>query len=205
MTPKRTEYGKSIRKEYESHLVYEHRANMTQLFPRTDGLCNTLTTVTKDNYVMAIVQRTNGRICAMRGRNPDNPSDRTSGIYLEQRLEIGGGVSNTLTTVGKDNLILAEVEMEEKTLDDYLYHGKDGNDYGIFKLSPRECGRLMGVKDRDIDKMMSVNSNSQCYKQFGNSIVVPVLEGIFSQLNIQGVKPWNQCKSEELYQRIYGN
>ena len=182
MTPKRTEYGKSIRKEYESHLVYEHRANMTQLSPRIDGLCNTLTTVTKDNYVMAIVQRTNGRICAMRGRNPDNPSDRTRGIYLEQRLEIGGGVSNTLTTVGKDNLILAEVKMEEKTLDDYLYHGKDGNDYGIFKLSHRECLRLMDVSDDDIDKMESVNSNSQCYKQAGNSIVVNVLVAIFGQL-----------------------
>lgn len=119
----------------------------------------------------------------MRGRNPDNPSDRSKGIYLEQRLEIGGGVSNTLTTVGKDNLILSEVEMdEEKTLDDYLYHGKDGNDYGIFKLSHRECLRLMDVSDDDIDKMESVNSNSQCYKQAGNSIVVNVLVAIFGQL-----------------------
>lgn len=46
-------------------------------------------------------------IVAMRGRNPDNPSDRRKGIYLEQRLEINrGGISNTITTVQKDNLVL---------------------------------------------------------------------------------------------------
>lgn len=50
--------------------------------------------------------------CAMRGRNPDNPSDRTPGIKLEQRIEINyGGVSNCLTTVSKDTLIL-EITIE---------------------------------------------------------------------------------------------
>ena len=44
---------------------------------------------------------------AMRGRNPENPSDRTPGIELEQRLEINNtGCTNTLTTVQKDNLVL---------------------------------------------------------------------------------------------------
>lgn len=86
---------------------------------------------------------------------------------------------------------------EEKTVEDYLYTAKDGEQYGIFKLSPRECGRLMGVKDSDIDKMLAVNSNSQCYKQYGNSIVVPVLCGIFSQLNIKGVTPWNKATYEQ--------
>lgn len=43
----------------------------------------------------------------MRGRNPDNPSDRTKGGYLEQRLEPNIlGISNTITTVTKDNLVL---------------------------------------------------------------------------------------------------
>ena len=87
---------------------------------------------------------------------------------------------------------------EEKTVEDYLYTGKDGEQYGIFKLSPRECGRLMGVKDSDIDKMLAVNSNSQCYKQYGNSIIVPVLCALFSQLHIKGVKPWNERSEEEI-------
>lgn len=52
----------------------------------------------------------------------------------------------------------------------------------VRKLTPRECGRLMGVRDEDITKMLEVNSNSQCYKQFGNSIVVDVLYYIFKQM-----------------------
>lgn len=44
---------------------------------------------------------------AMRGRNPDNPSDRTSGIHTEQRIEPNmDGKTNCLTSVQKDNLIL---------------------------------------------------------------------------------------------------
>ena len=89
-----------------------------------------------------------------------------------------------------------------KKIDDYLLTAKDGEQYGVFKLTPRECGRLMGVNDNDINKMFSVNSNSQCYKQFGNSIVVPVLMGIFSQLNIKGVKPWNEQTEAERYELI---
>lgn len=62
------------------------------------------------------------------------------------------------------------------------------DEYSIRKLTPRECGRLMGVADEDITKMEKVNSNSQLYKQFGNSIVVDVLCAIFKQLNIEQEK-----------------
>lgn len=82
-------------------------------------------------------------------------------------------------------------------LDDHLYKG-----FGVFKLTPRECGRLMGVSDKDINRMLEVNSNTQCYKQYGNSIVVPVLMGLFSQLNIAGVKTWNEMDENERYQII---
>ena len=50
--------------------------------------------------------------------------------------------------------------------------------------------------------MFAVNSNSQCYKQYGNSIVVPVLMAIFSQLNIAGVEPWNDRTENEIYELI---
>ena len=101
MTPKRTEHGKAIRKEYESHQVYEHRADMTTLEPRDDGLSNTLTTVTKDNYVLE------PQIVGCRGRNPDDPSDRTAGSPTEQRLELNSeSISNCLTSVSKDNYVL---------------------------------------------------------------------------------------------------
>lgn len=50
------------------------------------------------------------------------------------------------------------------------------------KLTPRECWRLMGFTDEDFAKAEKVNSNTQLYKQAGNSIVVPVLEAIFRQM-----------------------
>ena len=56
--------------------------------------------------------------------------------------------------------------------------------YRIRKLTPIECGRLMGVSDEDINKMAAVNSNTQLYKQFGNSIVVDVMCDMFKNLNI---------------------
>jgi len=49
-------------------------------------------------------------------------------------------------------------------------------------LTPKECGRLMGFKDSEIDKLMAITSDNQLYKQFGNSIVVNVLEEIFKEL-----------------------
>lgn len=53
----------------------------------------------------------------------------------------------------------------------------------IRKLTPRECGRLQGVSDEDITKIeKSGVSNSAQYKLYGNSIAVPCLEGIFTQL-----------------------
>lgn len=55
--------------------------------------------------------------------------------------------------------------------------------YRIRKLTPKECMRLMGVKDEDTDKMKGAGiSDSQMYKLAGNSIVVNVLQGIYYQL-----------------------
>ena len=52
----------------------------------------------------------------------------------------------------------------------------------IRKLTPKECWRLMGFDDEDFEKASQVNSNSQLYKQAGNSIVVNVLENILKNL-----------------------
>lgn len=55
--------------------------------------------------------------------------------------------------------------------------------YRIRKLTPKECMRLMGVSDGDFGKMKEAGiSDSQLYKMAGNSIVVNVLEGIFTQM-----------------------
>ena len=52
----------------------------------------------------------------------------------------------------------------------------------IRKLTPKECWRLMGFDDEDFEKASKVNSNTQLYKQAGNSIVVNVLAAIFKEL-----------------------
>lgn len=137
------------------------------------GVCITLTTHGNMSFrrcgTVAVAE--NERvIVAQRGRNPENPKARKGGLPTEQRLEVGPDrICNTLTTVQKDNMVLDKAR------------------YRIRRLTPRECGRLMGVKDSDIDRMAAVNSNSQLYKQFGNSIVVDVMCAMFRKLNIKGV------------------
>lgn len=55
--------------------------------------------------------------------------------------------------------------------------------YRIRKLTPKECMRLMNVSDEDFEKMKAAGiSDSQLYRMAGNSIVVSVLEGIFTQM-----------------------
>lgn len=116
------------------------------------------------------------QIVASRGRNPDNPSDRTAGMPTEQVLEPNvDGVCNALTKVQKDNMLLEITEQ-----------------YRVRKLTPKECWRLMGFSDEDYEKAAEVNSKTQLYKQAGNSIVKDVLMAIFSQLNIKGIPMWNE-------------
>ena len=68
----------------------------------------------------------------------------------------------------------------------YIYEDNimklDENSIRIRKLTPKECWRLMGIDDEDFNNAEKVNSNTQLYKQAGNSIVVNVLESIFREL-----------------------
>lgn len=164
LTPKRTEYGKQIRRLYESGMIKESRHNMTELEPRQDGVCNTLTTVQKDNMVLVKQATKQGYAeCELGGMAdlsfPDSATRRG-------RVQEYG---NVCPTIMAQNQELCRIETQ----------------YRIRKLTPRECGRLMGVSDEDIDKMAEVNSNTQLYKQFGNSIVVDVMCAMFRNLNIK--------------------
>lgn len=170
------------------------------------GCSPTLSTMQGGNQEPKILE---SQIVAMRGRNPDNPSDRTVGNPTEQRLEVNmQGTSNCLTSVQKDNLLLENniqkvgqissngsqcgTVISDNGISANLVAGTHGyannhiaTQYRIRKLTPRECGRLMGVSDEDISKMAAVNSNTQLYKQFGNSIVVDVMCAMFKNLNIK--------------------
>lgn len=69
-----------------------------------------------------------------------------------------------------------------QTLTTFQDKGVVINDLRIRKLTPKECWLLMGFDDEDFEKASKVNSNSQLYKQAGNSICVPVLMAIFKEL-----------------------
>lgn len=205
----RTEEGKALRKEYESGAIHHGFNEHREMELRTDGVSNTLSTVQKDNYICE------KSIVAMRGRNPENPSDRTVGSPTEQRLEPNSqGLCNTLTSVQKDNLVMEPVlvgGIGEKWGDKQYRQGNrvydsesvamavtsqplgnmGGNSYmyltrepqyRIRKLTPRECWRLMDFTDEDFEKAAQVNSNTQLYKQAGNSIVKNVLVAILGQM-----------------------
>lgn len=144
-------------------------------------------------------------IAASRGRNPENPNDRTAGIELEQRLEIkADGTSNTLTTIQKDNLVVEPMALDEQN----EYIRTDGcvgtimtdgsspkhnnriiepnellDNCSVRKLTPKECFRLMTFDDADYEKCKAAGiSDSALYKQAGNSIVVIILMAIFKEL-----------------------
>lgn len=97
------------------------------------------------------------------------------GIYTN-RVEKKRGVvqRNSIPTLKTSSSEIAVVVEDKEDL------------ISLRRLTPRECWRLMGWKDEDIDKAFSSGvSDTQLYKMAGNSIVVSCLEGIFS--NLKGV------------------
>lgn len=132
-----------------------------------NGISPTITTMQGGNREPMIIDEP--KIIAMRGRNPINPSCRTAGIHTEQRFEMNkNGITNCLTTVQKDNLVLEPNASKVK--------------YRIRKLTPKETWRLMDFTDESYNKAKEVNSNTKLYMQAGNAIVVNVLVAIIGQL-----------------------
>ena len=136
-----------------------------------------------DNLVPKIVDsRTWGGIVYVKQATKDGSIPcRIGGVadlnYPDSKTRRGrvienGEVSPTLTTENIPNV-----------LENWIWE-VDGQKYliRIRKLTPRECWRLMDFSDEDFDKAQAVNSNSQLYKQAGNSIVKNVLCEVFRRL-----------------------
>ena len=135
----------------------------------TDGISPTVTTCGGGNQEVKILEpqvmtpkRTeHGKAVRKAYENGEHKESRHTMTELEPRED---GITNTLATVQKDNLVI-----EPKNR--------------IRKLTPLECWRLMGFDDADHEKAVQAGvSNSQRYKQAGNSIVVNVLEAIFKEM-----------------------
>ena len=88
--------------------------------------------------------------------NISRPNSKT------RRGRVGKNIANTLLTTDEQGVVLS--------------------DYKIRKLTPKECWRLQGFPDELFDKAQEVNSNSQLYKQAGNSVTVNVVEEIAKRL-----------------------
>lgn len=87
----------------------------------------------------------------------------------------GGGMTPMITD--------ADIETTKSKEFIEQMRGHEKMQYRIRKLTPRECFRLMGVDDADIDKIQAAGiSNAQQYKMAGNSIVVDVLYHIFRKM-----------------------
>ena len=170
-----------------------------------NGIAPTLTKMDGGNRQPFIIEE-EPFIVASRGRNVENPSDRTAGIPTEQRLEPNfSGCTNTLTSVQKDNYVVELIVCEERkdegirlfkddcvgtlrTIDacgDKRVLEPSGVKWRIRKLTPKECIRLMNFTDKDYEAMAKFVSNSAVYKQAGNSIIVSCLIAIMSSLFIE--------------------
>lgn len=111
-----------------------------------------------DNFIKVKEATKKGYDIAIEGDsiNLEQPNSKT------RRGRVGKQVDQTLTTSCNQGVL--------------------GNGIRIRKLTPKECWRLMGFTDEDFEKAQKVNSNTQLYKQAGNSIVKQVLMAIFRQM-----------------------
>lgn len=135
-----------------------------QLELKKDGNTNTLTTVQKDNVVIVPQNTKQGYAIAHVGDGIyTNRADSKRGVVQRESIP-------TLKTSNKDIAVVV---------------GDPIDLISIRRLTPRECWRLMGWSDDDIDKAFKANvSETRLYKMAGNSIIVNCLEAIFK--NIRG-------------------
>jgi DNA (cytosine-5)-methyltransferase 1 len=155
LTQKGTEFGKQVRKDYESGNLKTERKNIQQLEPRTDGVCNTITSVQKDNLVVVNEAPELMMMGSLEGGKWDKMHESIRRYYSPN------GISPTVTAMGGGN-------QEPKTV----------LNQRIRRLTPLECMRLQGYPDDYIKPC----SDSQTYKQAGNSITVNVMKAIIKNL-----------------------
>ena len=137
----RTDYGKEIRKDYESGNIDISRHEFLAHEVRDDGITNTLSTVQKDNQLAV-------KVAEVKENN---------GIFVK--------ISEELTVYA-------------------VWYEKYQCYIAIRRLTPKECFRLQGWTDNYFEKAAFVNSDSQLYKQAGNGVTVNVIEAIAERMRI---------------------
>ena len=146
---KRNEYGKAIRKAYESGKIKVRRKDLKKFSLKKSNVSNTLTTVQKDNLIGMV---------------------KTDKIEIDSRRFKENGKPTFSANVADRNGVML----------------KNGKSIAIRKLTPRECWRLQGFSDEQFDKAKKAGiSDTQLYKQAGNAVTVDVIEQIGKRLVIE--------------------
>lgn len=138
------------------------------------GLAPTLSTMQGGGQEPKIIQRGHGY---NQGGEHDIAPTLTSNSYQENNLVKVVDFYNKIT---KDEVGTLTSSGGGSTVRAGSFGITDG--YRIRKLTPRECWRLQGFPDWAFDKAQKVNSNSQLYKQAGNSVTVSVIAAIAKEL-----------------------
>lgn len=195
LTPRRTEYGKQIRKEYEAGLVKEQRKNIQQLEPREDGKTNCLTTVQKGNLIIV-----SGTIRAFGGKYfREIKSGKSCTLLARARND---GNAQPCVIIGAPNI--ADITIPNKyikknvrSIDDKAHtllatshKGAmanvmtlvDNGNFRIRRLTPTECARLQTIPEWYIWDGIS---DTQRYKMLGNGWNVETIKHIFKYLKKQ--------------------
>lgn len=194
--PKKYDLSEKILKWFIDHSnKSKSKGNGFKFDPKTgDDIANTVNARMfkmgiDDNYI---------KIAALRGRNPEDPKSRKAGEKRKQFLEIKDeNISNTITSVQKDNLVIQLNPSKESngaqpykqnriydadgispTLDTKCGRPNYLIDYNIRRLTPLEAFRLMDFNE---DFKWNV-SDTQAYKQAGNSVCVGLYERIINNL-----------------------
>lgn len=192
LTPRRTEYGKQIRKEYEAGIVKEQRKNIQQLEPREDGKTNCLTTVQKDNLIIV-----SGMIRTFGGKHfREIKSGKSCTLMARARND---GNAQPCVIIGTPNI--ADITIPNKyikknirSIDDKAHtllatshkgamvNGMtlvDNGNFRIRRLTPTECARLQTVPEWYVWDGIS---DTQRYKMLGNGWNIETIKHIFKYI-----------------------
>lgn len=187
LTPRRTEYGKAIRRQYEAGEIQESRHNMTELEPRTDGKTNTLTTVQKDNLILQLPRGyNNGR--EYREKSPtltSNAWEQNNLLASREVIQINPDAESNGRQPYQQNRVYSADGITPALCSAHAGHAPAvmTPDAVLRRLTPTECSRLQTIPDWYEWKC----SDTQAYRMLGNGWTVEVIKHIFQFIKTEKI------------------
>ena len=186
LTPKRTGYGKKVRKEYESGELKESRHNMQQIEPRTDGVCNTITSVQKDCLIiepkiLSYTRDANGKVVDRNFKDVANTIHGGTGgggntdsfVFEPKIIEVAKKVEEMVNksrsvkcgvSISKDNRIVAfKYDKKRSSVSEYQIDNDEGISQTVISAhEPKVYGesteyRIRKLTERECFRLMDVD------------------------------------------------